>query len=177
MFMRSILLISGMLMSQVSAASCLPLFNETRGKLHSEEQVNLCELTQGKPVLVVNTASNCGFTSQFKQLEQVHQKYKDQGLVVIGFPSNDFFQENSDEKETAKVCYINYGVTFTMLEPGSVRGSNADPIFKYLSQQTASVKWNFYKFLISADGSEIKHFPSTTKPDSDKFQQAIKAIL
>nr|WP_232525247.1 glutathione peroxidase [Motilimonas pumila] len=166
-----------MMMSHASAANCLPVFNETRGKLHSEEQVNLCELTQGKPVLVVNTASNCGFTSQFKQLEQVHQRYKDQGLVVIGFPSNDFFQENSDEKDTAKVCYINYGVTFTMLEPGSVRGDSADPIFKYLSQQTASVKWNFYKFLISADGKEIKHFPSNTKPDSDQFQQAVKAIL
>ncbi|MGL5359787.1 MAG: glutathione peroxidase, partial [Shewanella sp.] len=104
------------------ASTCPDYLNVQMRKLHSQDSVNLCELTQGKPVLIVNTASNCGYTSQFKSLEALHKQYKDKGLVVIGFPSDDFFQEENDEKDTAKVCYINYGVTFTMLATSGVRG-------------------------------------------------------
>ena len=82
-----------------------------------------------------------------------------------------------DEEDTAKVCYINYGVTFNMFEPVSVRGKNADPIFKHLAAQSASPKWNFYKYLVSADGARVEHFTSTTKPSSDKFQQALQSML
>ncbi|MCE0557749.1 MULTISPECIES: glutathione peroxidase [unclassified Motilimonas] len=164
-------------MSTTAGAQCLDFLNVSKEKLNSDEQINLCELTQGKTVLIVNTASKCGFTPQFTELEQLHQKYKEQGLVVLGFPSDDFFQENKEEEDTAKVCYINYGVTFNMFAPVSVRGKNADPIFQHLAKQSASPKWNFYKYLVSADGREVKHFTSTTKPSSDSFQQALKSML
>ena len=175
--LNRILLAGSLMMSMSAGAACLDFLNVSKEKLNSDEQVNLCELTQGKTVLIVNTASKCGFTPQFTELEQLHQKYKDQGLVILGSPSDDFFQENKDEEDTAKVCYINYGVTFNMFEPVSVRGKNADPIFKHLAAQSASPKWNFYKYLVSADGARVEHFTSTTKPSSDKFQQALQSML
>ncbi|MFO6424621.1 glutathione peroxidase [Motilimonas sp. KMU-193] len=178
--MKHFLILSALsagLFSGASQAECLAFLQTTKQKLNSDQQVDICELTQGKAVLIVNTASNCGFTPQFKELEQVYQDYKDQGLVVLGFPSDDFFQENDDQKDTAKVCYVNYGVTFNMFAPVSVRGKKADPIFKYLTAQSASPKWNFYKYLVSADGKQVQHFTSSTKPSSDDFQQALQAML
>jgi len=157
--------------------SCAAWLNHTFRQLHSKQQVDLCKLTADRPVLIVNTASNCGFTPQFKALEALHKKYKDQGLVVIGFPSDDFFQEENDEKDTANVCYVNYGVTFTMLQTTAVRGSDVNPIFKYLAEQTTSPKWNFYKYLISRDGKRIKHFNSRMAPNDQAFVAAVEAIL
>jgi glutathione peroxidase len=145
-------------------------------KLHSEESVNFCEF-KDKPLLIVNTASNCGFTGQFEELEALHQKYKDKGLVVIGFPSDDFFQEENDEADTAEVCYVNYGVTFTMLSTSEVRGDDANPIFKHLNAQTSSPKWNFYKYLVSADRKTVQRFNSRTKPLSANLTQAIENSL
>ncbi|QDF67839.1 glutathione peroxidase [Shewanella sp. SNU WT4] len=161
----------------VLASECADYLNVTVKKLHSEQEINLCELTKGKPVLIVNTASNCGFTPQFKQLEAVHQAYKDKGLVVIGFPSDDFFQEEDKEEETAKVCYINYGVSFTMVAPSSVRGSDANSVFSYLADKSASPKWNFYKYLVSADGQTVIQFNSRVNPDSPELTQAINSVL
>lgn len=158
-------------------ASCANFLNHTMRKLHSSETVNLCELTRNKTVLLVNTASNCGFTSQFKQLESLYQQYQDQGLVVIGFPADNFFQEEDDEKDTAKVCYVNYGVTFTMLETTSVRGSDANPIFKHLAKQTTAPKWNFYKYLVSQNGTKIQHFNSKVQPTDKKFIATLEAAL
>ncbi|MGL5046848.1 MAG: glutathione peroxidase [Shewanella sp.] len=160
-----------------TAATCPEYLNLEVRKLHSAETVNLCELTQGKPVLIVNTASNCGYTSQFKALETLHKNYKDKGLVVIGFPSDDFFQEENDEKDTAKVCYINYGVTFTMVSTSAVRGSDTNPVFKYLGEKTAAPKWNFYKYVVSGDGAVVKQFNSKVKPDSEELKQAIESVL
>jgi glutathione peroxidase len=128
-------------------------------------------------MLIVNTASNCGFTEQFKDLEALHQKYKDQGLVVIGFPSDDFFQEENDEANTAEVCFVNYGVTFTMLSTSAVRGDDANPIFKHLNAQTSSPNWNFYKYLVSADRKTVQRFNSRTKPLSANLTQAIENSL
>ncbi|AVI67061.1 glutathione peroxidase [Shewanella sp. WE21] len=159
------------------AATCPEYLNLEVRKLHSEETVNLCELTQGKPVLIVNTASNCGYTPQFKALETLHENYKDKGLVVIGFPSDDFFQEENDEKDTAKVCYINYGVTFTMLSTSPVRGSDANSVFKYLAEKTGAPKWNFYKYVVSGDGAVVQQFNSKVKPDSEELKQAIESVL
>ncbi|MGI2220108.1 glutathione peroxidase [Shewanella oncorhynchi] len=161
----------------VMAATCPEYLNLKVRKLHSEETVNLCELTQGKPVLIVNTASNCGYTPQFKALETLHENYKDKGLVVIGFPSDDFFQEENDEKDTAKVCYINYGVTFTMLSTSAVRGSDANSVFKYLAEKTGAPKWNFYKYVVSGDGAVVQQFNSKVKPDSEELKQAIESVL
>ncbi|MDN3379707.1 MULTISPECIES: glutathione peroxidase [unclassified Pseudoalteromonas] len=159
-----------------SEQSCDDFTNVTIRKLRSKESINLCQF-KGRPLLIVNTASNCGFTSQFKGLEALYQKYQEQGLVILGFPSDDFFQEEDDEKETAKVCYINYGVTFPMFATSEVRGSDANPIFKYLNEQTSSPNWNFYKYVVSADRSTVQRFNSKTKPNSEKLTKAIEQAI
>ena len=156
---------------------CLGFLQHTEKKLHASETINLCTLTAGKPVLIVNTASHCGFTPQFSALETIHKKYKEQGLVVIGFPSDDFFQEEDDEKDTADICFVNYGVTFTMVAPVHVWGNNVHPIFKHLADKTTAPKWNFYKYLVSADGKTIQHFNSRVTPDSAIFVDAINDII
>ncbi|WP_350432806.1 glutathione peroxidase [Shewanella sp. H8] len=159
------------------AANCPDYLNVEARKLHSKENINLCELTQGKAVLIVNTASHCGFTPQFEALEALHKQYADQGLVVIGFPSDDFFQEEKDEAKTADVCFINYGVTFTMVATSPVKGSEANSVFKYLADKSAAPKWNFYKYLVSGDGQTVQQFNSRVKPDSDELKKAIESIL
>lgn len=159
-----------------SEQSCDDFTNITIRKLRSKESINLCQF-KGKALLIVNTASNCGFTSQFEGLETLYQKYQEQGLVILGFPSDDFFQEEDDEKETAKVCYVNYGVTFPMFATSEVRGSDANPIFKHLNAQTSSPNWNFYKYVVSADRSSVQRFNSKTKPNSDKLTEAIEQAI
>ncbi|ARD21646.1 MULTISPECIES: glutathione peroxidase [Shewanella] len=171
------LLASTTLLSGVTFAnSCPDYLNVEARKLHSEETVDLCELTQGKPVLIVNTASNCGFTPQFEALEAVHKQYQDD-LVVIGFPSDDFFQEEDDEAKTADVCFLNYGVTFTMVSTSAVRGNDVNSVFAYLGDKTAAPKWNFYKYLVSADGESVQQFNSRVKPDSEEMKKAIESVL
>ncbi|MGS0536633.1 MULTISPECIES: glutathione peroxidase [unclassified Pseudoalteromonas] len=162
--------------NSTSAQSCDDFTNVAIRKLRSKESINLCQF-KGKPLLIVNTASNCGFTSQFEGLEALYQKYQDQGLVILGFPSDDFFQEEDDEKETAKVCYVNYGVTFPMFATSEVRGSDANPIFKHLNEQTSSPNWNFYKYIVSADRSTVQRFNSKTKPNSEKLTKAIEQAI
>ncbi|MGX9460172.1 glutathione peroxidase [Shewanella sp. A14] len=159
------------------AANCPDYLNVEARKLHSKDNVNLCELTQGKAVLIVNTASHCGFTPQFEALEALHKQYADKGLVVIGFPSDDFFQEEKDEAKTADVCFINYGVTFTMVATSPVRGRDANSVFKYLGDKSAAPKWNFYKYLVSGDGQTVQQFNSRVKPDSQELKNAIESVL
>ena len=163
--------------SDANAAECPQYLDVTYNKLHSSEQVNLCELTQGKPVLIVNTASNCGFTDHFKGLEAIHRQYQDRGLVVIGFPSDDFFQEEDDEAKTAKICYVNYGVTFTMLSTSAVRGSDANSVFEFLADKATSPKWNFYKYLVDGKGQAVKSFSPKTATDDPEFIEAIDSLL
>jgi len=162
--------------TQSAEQSCNDFTNVSMRKLRSKDTLNLCQF-KGKPLLIVNTASNCGFTSQFEGLEAVYKKYQEQGLVILGFPSDDFFQEEDDEKDVAKVCYINYGVTFPMFATSEVRGSGANPIFKHLNEQTSSPNWNFYKYIVSADRTEVKRFNSKTKPNSEKLTQAIELAI
>lgn len=157
--------------------ACPAYLNHEFRKLHSSESVNLCDIAAGKPVLFINTASNCGFTPQFKALELLNKEYGPKGLVLVGFPSDDFFQEENDEKDTAKVCYLNYGVTFTMLATSAVRGGDANPVFEYLGEKAGSPKWNFYKYLVSADGKEVTAFNSRVNPDSLELKAAIEAAL
>lgn len=146
-------------------------------RLHANETVDLKSAYQGKALLFVNTASNCGFTGQFEGLEALHQRYKDRGLIIAGFPSNSFRQEADDEAETAKVCFFNFGVSFDMYAPVSVRGNDAHPIFAELARQSRAPRWNFYKYLIDQNGQVVEVFPSTTRPESKKVEQAIEALL
>lgn len=160
-----------------SAADCPAYLNQDLRKLRSSETLNICKAFAGKPLLIVNTASHCGFTPQFQGLEALYEKYKDRGLVVLGFPSDDFNQEAKDEAETAEVCYINYGVKFTMFSAMSVKGQDASPIFKELAKQTAAPGWNFNKYLVKPDGTVVKHFDSKVTPDSEELNQAIESVL
>ena len=158
-------------------ASCPEWLDTSMRKLHSQETTNFCEDYWGKPMLIVNTASHCGFTKQLKGLEEIHNKYKEQGLAVIGFASDDFWQGADTEAEAANICYVNYGVTFTMLAQSSVRGRNANKIFTKLAEQAGSPSWNFNKYLVKKDGDVTARFGSRTAPDSAKFTSAIELLL
>jgi len=134
------------------------------------------ETYKGKTVLVVNTASKCGLTPQFEGLEKLYEKYKDNGLVILGFPCNQFAnQEPGDKKSIAEGCLINYGVSFPMFSKIEVNGENTHPIYKYLKKElgglfSSKIKWNFTKFLISPEGKPIKRFAPITKPEAiDKY--------
>ena len=158
-------------------ASCPDYLDHSMRKLHSKDQVNLCEMQAGRPMLIINTASHCGYTSQFKGLEALHQKYGEQGLVVMGFASNDFRQEAKDEARAAEVCYVNYGVTFTMLSPSHVRGAEGNPLFQALAEQSQAPSWNFNKYLLDSSGKVVQHFGSSTRPDSRVLETAIESVL
>jgi glutathione peroxidase len=160
-----------------AAADCPSFLDQTVRKLHSSETVNLCKLAAGKPLLVINTASHCGFTPQFKGLEALHRKYQDRGLVVVGFSSDDFNQEAKDEAEAAEVCFLNNGVTFTMIAPSAVTGAAANPVFKELARQSQPPDWNFNKYLVTADGKVVRHFESGVTPESAVLNQAIEGVL
>ena len=136
---------------------------------------------KGKVLLIVNTASKCGFTPQFAGLEELNKKYKDRGLVVIGFPSGDFAnQELADGSKAEEFCQLNYGVSFQIMKKVHVNGDEADPIFKYLKSQTkgllgSKIKWNFTKFLISKNGNVIKRYAPLTAPA--KLEKDIEEML
>ena len=159
------------------AADCPAFLNHDFDRLHSSQTVNLCALPPGRALLIVNTASHCGYTPQFKGLESLHKKFQDKGLVVVGFPSNDFRQEAKDEAKTADICYVNYGVTFTMLAPSAVSGAKANPVFRELNRRAGEPSWNFNKYLVSADGNVIKRFDSGVTPESPELIRAVERLL
>ncbi|WP_166267583.1 glutathione peroxidase [Marinobacter caseinilyticus] len=159
------------------AAECPAFLDAELRKLHSADTVNLCDIATGKPVLVVNTASHCGFTPQFKQLETLHRKYQDQGLVVVGFASDDFRQGADSEAEAANVCYKNFGVTFTMIAPTAVTGSGANPVFQAINAQSKPPGWNFYKYLIAPDGAVVASFNSGVRPDDQQILSQVEQLL
>jgi len=136
---------------------------------------------KGKVLLIVNTASKCGFTPQYDGLEALWKKYKDQGLVVIGFPCDQFaHQEPGSDAEIAEFCRLNHGVTFPLMSKSEDNGEGAHPIYKYLKSETkgllgGAIKWNFTKFLISRDGTRIERFAPMAKPES--LEDKIKALL
>lgn len=158
------------------AQACPAYLDQDFRKLHSSEKVNICQAAAGKPMLIVNTASNCGFTPQYKGLEAVHQKYKGK-LAVVGFASNDFNQETADEAKSAEICFLNNGVTFPVMAATKVKGADANPVFRELNKQSSEPKWNFNKYLVSADGKVAKYFPSNVAPDSPEFTAALESLL
>lgn len=160
-----------------ASENCPEYLNYDLPQLHSKQTVNICDLASGKPILVINTASHCGYTRQFEGLEQLHQKYKDKGLFVVGFASNDFNQEAKSEEETARICRHNFGVTFTMVAPSFVKGHRANPVFENINKQSEEPSWNFNKYLINKQGVVVKHFSSQTEPDSEALSTAIESIL
>jgi glutathione peroxidase len=163
---------------QAMAAECPSLLQHNLPQLRSKNTIDLCQRFAGKPLVVVNTASHCGFTPQFKGLEALYKRYKDQGLEVLGVPSDDFKQEAASTEETAKVCYVNYGVTFAMTQPQHVTGDEAIPLYKELIAQSGQTpRWNFYKYVVDRQGKVIAHFSSLTKPDDPDLLKAVEQAL
>lgn len=133
---------------------------------------------KGHPVLFVNVASRCGYTPQYKGLEALYRKFKDRGLVIVGVPANNFGgQEPGTNEEIQQFCSRNYDVTFPMMSKVSVKGSDAAPLYGYLTQTGGDVKWNFTKFLVGKDGKVIQRFEPNVAPDSAQLIAAIEAAL
>jgi glutathione peroxidase len=161
----------------LAAAPCPDLLNHAVKRLPSTEIENLCQY-QGKVILVVNTASRCGFTPQFEGLQKIYDEYKSKGLVVLGFPSNDFNQEPDQGEQIVNYCKLNYGVDFPMHEKSVVKGAQANPFYKALSTAADSQpQWNFHKYLIARDAKMIIPFDSRVEPDSDALRAKIEALL
>lgn len=178
--MKHIIALFFTLMAPIALAQtqCAPIYQGNYKKLNSNETLNLCEMASGKTVLIVNTASYCGFTKQFSNLQTTYTTYKDQDFIVIGFPSDDFYQEDSDQKKTAQVCYINYGVTFPITQPVHVRGSKAAPIFKEAIEQSRQTPgWNFHKYLIDANGQVVGSWSASSKSTDKDITSAIEKAL
>ncbi len=164
--------------ASAAPATCPALLNKTFPRLQDEKPQSLCQYA-GQVVLVVNTASRCGFASQFKGLEDLHAKYKARGLVVLGFPSHDFGgQELGSAKEIADFCANTYGVKFPMFAKSHVRGDEANALHAELIKISGTTpKWNFYKYLIGRDGKTVKAYNSLTSPEDREFVRGIEAAL
>ncbi len=159
------------------AQTCPSLLEHQFLRLQDEKPQNLCQYA-GKVILVVNTASYCGFTSQYKDLEALYAKYKDQGLVVLGFPSNDFSQEPDANAKIADFCENTYGVKFPMFAKTTVVGEGANPFYIKLKKTTgSSPKWNFHKYLIARDGKTVESYNSLNGPMSSQITQKVEAWL
>jgi len=172
-----LLLGAALLLPGAGAFADQSLFDHQLRRLHSGETVDLAQRFAGQPVLLVNTASHCGFTSQFKELEAIHQRYKDRGLKVVGFSSNDFDQEAESEEKAAEVCFLNFGVSFDMFATIPVRGAGAHPLFRELARQAEEPRWNFHKYVIDRNGKGVASFPSRVRPDAQDVIRAIEKVL
>ncbi|SFR50081.1 glutathione peroxidase [Marinobacter gudaonensis] len=161
----------------VLAEACPAFLDHEQRRLHSSESVNLCDIAAGKPMLVVNTASRCGYTGQFAGLEALHKEYAGRGLMVVGFASDDFRQEADTEAEAARVCYKNFGVTFTMIAPGAVTGQAANPVFAEINRQSQPPRWNFTKYVLDREGKVVETFPSRVRPEDPELISAIESVL
>lgn len=178
LFNMLVILLGGLVSPSGAAAAGCPAYLDVEvRKLRGQETVNLCSLTEGKPTLIVNTASYCGYTPQFRGLEALHREYGDRGLVVLGFPSPDFRQEDRDEEKTARVCYANFGVTFSMFAPVHVTGVRAHPVFQELTRQSRAPNWNFNKYLLDRNGTVVKSFPGHVEPGSREMTSAIEQLF
>ena len=155
------------------------LLDQDFRRLASTEEINLCEAYKGKVLLVVNTASKCGNTPQYDGLEKLYKQYGGEGLVVLGFPSNDFMgQEPGSEETIEEFCRLTYGVEFPMFEKTSVKKKNAHPFYAALAGSAGTYPtWNFHKYLIGRDGELIKEFSPRTKPYDPDLVAAVELAL
>jgi glutathione peroxidase len=165
-----------------AASSCPAALNFTEKSIDGKD-VNLCDY-KGNVVLIVNVASKCGYTPQYKGLEELNKKYRDKGLRILGFPANDFgAQEPGSDSEIKQFCSLNYGVTFDMFSKITVKGDGMNPLYKYLTAGggdpaiAGPVKWNFQKYLIGRDGKLVAVFPSGVEPMSSELTSAIEKLL
>jgi len=181
--MRRVLVALGMMAATgpvlAAEGDCPPLLDVEVRRLASDEVVRLCDAYRGKVILVVNTASKCGFTPQYEGLEALYRRYRDRGLVILGFPSSDFAnQEPGNEQQIADFCRLTYSVEFAMFEKVHVTKGRAAPLFERLVAAGAGYpKWNFYKYLIDRDGGFVDYFSSFTGPRSRRLARAIESLL
>ena len=159
--------------------ACPDTLNFTKRALANEKPVNLCQEYLGKVVVVVNTASKCGYTYQYEGLEALYRKYKDKGLVVIGFPSNDFGgQEPGTEKQIKEFCKLTYGVEFPMFEKTHAAQRNADPIYQILGNLSGEFpQWNFHKYILDRNGKLVASFNSKVEPQAQQMITTIEELL
>jgi glutathione peroxidase len=163
--------------AQPGAATCPALLQQTFPRLQDDQPQPLCQYA-GKVLLVVNTASYCGYTPQYEGLEALHAKFAPRGLVVMGFPSNDFNQEDKDKTKIAELCFNTYGVKFPMFAPSKVSGVEANALFVNLAQATGKPpKWNFHKYLVDRQGQPVAAFGSNVKPDDAGLVASIEKAL
>jgi glutathione peroxidase len=162
----------------VIADGCPQVLNYSFNRLQTGQPESLCQY-RGKVVLIVNTASYCGYTHQYEGLEALYRKYKARGLVVVGFPSNDFGgQEPGTNTEIAEFCRLTYGVEFPMFEKSSVTSIKTNPLYSELLVRTGqSPKWNFHKYLVDRDGKQITSFGSRVEPDNADLVSAVERML
>lgn len=177
--MKSLFAIVATLLTAGALAGDSALLDQDFRKLAGDKVVNLADEYKGKVILVVNTASKCGNTKQYDGLEKLYSQYGEDGLVVLGFPSNDFMgQEPGTEEEIKEFCRLTYGVKFPMFEKTTVKEANAHPFFKQLAKAAGTYPtWNFHKYLIGRDGALITEFSPRTKPYNDKVIAAIESAL
>ena len=160
----------------LACAACSDLLKHSYTSLQGKP-VNLCDY-ENRPILVVNTASKCGYTPQFEKLEAMNKRYAPRGLVVLGFPSNDFNQEPGTNKEIAEFCKLTYLVEFPMIEKGSVKGPGANPFYKQLAAAAGQApQWNFHKYLIAPDGKTVYSFATGVEPDSREILSKLTPML
>jgi glutathione peroxidase len=159
-------------------SDCPALLDQSFNRLQNGETQSLCQY-RGKVLLVVNTASHCGYTYQYEGLEKVYRRYKDRGLVVLGFPSNEFGgQEPGTNKQVAEFCRTTYGIEFPMYEKTTVTKVAANPFYAQLiARSGAAPKWNFHKYLIDRDGKRIQSFGSDVEPDGREMTLEIERLL
>lgn len=178
--MSRVLFVLLLSLSSLSAEACSDLLDARFRALAGKESVDLCQAYAGKVLLVVNTASKCGFTPQYEALEALHAKYSDRGFAVLGFPSNDFAgQEPGSEAEIKKFCTLTYGVKFPMFEKVHVKGADADSFYRKLAEASGgrAPTWNFYKYLIDRNGNVVADFASKVKPDDEALVETIERLL
>ena len=162
-----------------AAYACSPLLDVSMRALAGKESHKLCEQFDGKVLLIVNTASKCGFTPQYEGLEALHAKYSAKGFAVLGFPSNEFMgQEPGTEAEIKEFCTLTYGIKFPMFEKTTVKGEQASPLYRRLKEATGEEPgWNFHKYLVGRDGRVIKSYGSRTKPDDKELIATLEELL
>ena len=174
---RLIAVLALSLFASLSQAACPPLLDSAFPSLTDDTPESLCR-HQGKVLLVVNTASQCGYTPQYEGLEKLYRRYKDKGLVILGFPSNDFRQETGSNKEIASFCEANYGVSFPMYDKSGVSGSGANPFYARLLKATGTApSWNFHKYLVDRSGAKVESFATQVEPGDPKLVKEIERLL